>query len=63
MSAAKARPALLATDLDELSTDPINAGIDLLTDHTLANAERCFAPDPFGNRIAFIHNDDRFSQR
>ncbi len=61
--ARKAHPAFLAADLDECRGHLAAAGVATTPDDTLPGVRRCYAADPFGNRIEFIQDGDGFSQR
>jgi catechol 2,3-dioxygenase-like lactoylglutathione lyase family enzyme len=62
VSAQKAHPALLVTDLEHLREKLKAANVQVVSDETLPNVRRFYAYDPFGNRIEFIQNGDGFSQ-
>jgi catechol 2,3-dioxygenase-like lactoylglutathione lyase family enzyme len=59
----KAHPAFLAADLDDCRRRLEAAGVATTPDDTLPGVRRCYAADPFGNRIEFIQDGDGFSQR
>ena len=61
--ARKAHPAFLVSDLDALRRRLDAAGVATTPDDTLPGVRRCYAADPFGNRIEFIQDGDGFSQR
>lgn len=52
--ARKAHPALLTDDLLALTQRLEAAGVSVTPDTVLANVQRCFVSDPFGNRIELI---------
>jgi len=52
--ARKAHPALVTDDLPALTKKLEAAGVPVSPDHALADVERCFVSDPFGNRIELI---------
>ncbi len=52
--AAKAHPALLVDDLDELRARMEAAGIEPRSDTPLPGYRRFFVNDPFGNRIELM---------
>ncbi|PSJ59369.1 VOC family protein [Pseudaminobacter soli (ex Li et al. 2025)] len=52
--ARKAHPALVTDDLPALTRKLEAVGIPVTPDHALADTERCFVSDPFGNRIELI---------
>ena len=60
--ARKAHPAFLAADLDECRRRLESAGVATMADDTVPGVHRCYAADPFGNRIEFIQDGDGFSQ-
>jgi len=61
--ARKAHPALLARDLDALCNRLAAAGVAVVPDEALPEVRRCYALDPFGNRVELIRDGDGFSQR
>jgi catechol 2,3-dioxygenase-like lactoylglutathione lyase family enzyme len=61
--ARKAHPAFLVADLEECRRRLEAAGVATTPDDTLPGVRRCYAADPFGNRIEFIQDGDGFSQR
>jgi catechol 2,3-dioxygenase-like lactoylglutathione lyase family enzyme len=60
--ARKAHPAFLAADLEACRQRLEAAGVATTLDDTLPGVRRCYAADPFGNRIEFIQDGDGFSQ-
>jgi catechol 2,3-dioxygenase-like lactoylglutathione lyase family enzyme len=52
--ARKAHPALLVSDLEQLRTTLMNAGMEPILDTQLEGHGRLYANDPFGNRLEFI---------
>ncbi|PTM93327.1 VOC family protein [Mycoplana dimorpha] len=52
--ARKAHPALVTDDLAGLAKKLEAAGVAVTPDHALADTERCFVRDPFGNRIELV---------
>lgn len=52
--ARKAHPALVTDDLDALTGKLEAAGVSVAPDTALADTQRCFVSDPFGNRIELI---------
>jgi catechol 2,3-dioxygenase-like lactoylglutathione lyase family enzyme len=63
LPARKAHPAFLVHDLGAFQQHMHNAGIAIAVDTTLSDVQRCYANDPFGNRIEFLQHGDGFSQR
>jgi catechol 2,3-dioxygenase-like lactoylglutathione lyase family enzyme len=61
--ARKAHPAFLAADLEGFRRRLELAGVATTPDDSVAGVQRCYAADPFGNRIEFIQQGDGFSQR
>jgi catechol 2,3-dioxygenase-like lactoylglutathione lyase family enzyme len=61
--ARKAHPAFLAADLEGFRRRLELAGVATTPDDSVAGVRRCYAADPFGNRIEFIQQEDGFSQR
>ena len=61
--ARKAHPAFLTTDLEQCRRDLEAAGVATTPDDSVVGVRRCYAADPFGNRIEFIQDGDGFSQR
>ena len=61
--ARKAHPALLVADLGALRRRLEAAGVATTPDDAVPGARRCYAADPFGNRIEFIQDGDGFSQK
>lgn len=60
--ARKAHPALRVADLAALEQRLAAAGVPLTPDDTLPRVRRCYAADPFGNRIEFIQDGQGFAQ-
>jgi catechol 2,3-dioxygenase-like lactoylglutathione lyase family enzyme len=60
--ARKAHPALLVADLEQCRQGLEAAGVATTPDDSLPGVRRCYAADPFGNRIEFIQDGDGFSQ-
>lgn len=52
--ARKAHPALLIDDLPALIATLLAAGLEVVADDPVDGRERCFASDPFGNRIELM---------
>ena len=52
--ATKAHPALLVTDLDAVRARLAAAGVPIREDEPLPGYRRCYADDPFGNRLEFL---------
>jgi catechol 2,3-dioxygenase-like lactoylglutathione lyase family enzyme len=61
--ARKAHPAFLAADLADCRRRLEAAGVATTPDDTVPGVRRCYAADPFGNRIEFIQDGDGFGQR
>ncbi|GAB4197790.1 MAG: VOC family protein [Roseiflexaceae bacterium] len=61
--ARKAHPAFLVRDLDAWRATLAAAGVETTPDETVAGVQRCYAADPFGNRLEFVQDGDGFSQR
>lgn len=61
--ARKAHPALLVRELDALCDRLAAAGVEVIPDEALPEVRRCYAFDPFGNRVEFIQDGDGFGQR
>ncbi len=59
----KAHPALLVRDLAACQRELAAAGVAVLPDATLPDVRRCYASDPFDNRIELIQHGDGFTQR
>jgi catechol 2,3-dioxygenase-like lactoylglutathione lyase family enzyme len=53
-AARKAHPALLVRDLRMLRHELESAGAEVVDDQPLEGYERCYAYDPFGNRLELI---------
>lgn len=58
--ARKAHPAFAASDLDALERALRAAGVAITPDTTLPSVRRFYAADPFGNRIEFMQQGDRY---
>jgi catechol 2,3-dioxygenase-like lactoylglutathione lyase family enzyme len=54
LPAKKAHPAFLVHNLDELMKRMKEHGIEVREDHAIPEVKRCFADDPFGNRLEFM---------
>lgn len=52
--AAKAHPALVVDDLDDLVETLSAAGFPVRFDEEIPGVRRCYVGDPFGNRIELI---------
>jgi catechol 2,3-dioxygenase-like lactoylglutathione lyase family enzyme len=52
--AQKAHPGILVTDLDELAARLAAAGVAPEWDGEFPGHRRCYARDPFGNRLEFL---------
>lgn len=62
--ARKAHVALLVADLPAMRARLAAAGVTLTDDEADIGVERCYALDPFGNRLELIADSDRgFSRR
>ena len=57
--ATKAHPALLVRSLPELMSVLAQCSVDVTVDQPLDGFDRCYAHDPFGNRIEFMQRTDR----
>lgn len=53
-AAHRAHPALVVEDLDDLHRTLVEAGHAVRWDEELPAVRRCYAEDPFGNRIELI---------
>ena len=60
--ARKAHPAFLVADLEQGRQGLEAAGVATTPDDSVPGVRRCYAADPFGNRIEFIQDGDGFSQ-
>jgi catechol 2,3-dioxygenase-like lactoylglutathione lyase family enzyme len=60
--ARKAHPAFLVADLAECRRQLEASGVTTTPDDSVVGVRRCYAADPFGNRIEFIQDGDGFSQ-
>jgi catechol 2,3-dioxygenase-like lactoylglutathione lyase family enzyme len=58
----RAHPALLVRDLAAAERALAAAGVATVPDTALPGVRRCYAADPFGNRIEFIQDGEGFSQ-
>lgn len=58
----RAHPALLVRDLAAAEQVLAAAGVATVPDTALPGVRRCYAADPFGNRIEFIQDGEGFSQ-
>ena len=58
--ARKAHPALAVEDLDSLAERLAEAGFEVRWDEAIAHVKRFYSYDPFGNRIEFLRDGDRF---
>ena len=58
--ARKAHPAFVVADLAAARQELAEAGVPITPDDTLPHVRRFYAADPFGNRIEFIQQGDRF---
>jgi catechol 2,3-dioxygenase-like lactoylglutathione lyase family enzyme len=55
--ARKGHPGIIVTDLDEVVLRLANAGQDVRWDTDFPGFRRCYAHDPFGNRLEFLQSD------
>jgi catechol 2,3-dioxygenase-like lactoylglutathione lyase family enzyme len=60
--ARKAHSAFLVADLEACRRRLEAAGVATTPDDSVPGVRRCYAADPFGNRIEFIQDGDGFSQ-
>ncbi|NOK57751.1 MAG: glyoxalase [Chloroflexi bacterium AL-W] len=58
--ARKAHPAFVVEDLAECRHRLEAAGVPITPDDSLPHVRRVYANDPFGNRIEFMQQGDRF---
>ena len=58
--ARKAHPAFRVADLAALQEKLATAGVVVKVDTAVPHVRRFYAHDPFGNRIEFIQDGDRF---
>jgi len=58
--ASKAHPALRVADLEQARRTLEEAGVGITSDATLPHVRRFFVADPFGNRIEFLQDGDRY---
>jgi len=56
--ARKAHPAFVAADLAALRDRLVAAGVEIDEDGVDIGVERCYAADPFGNRIELVARSD-----
>ena len=56
--ASKAHPGILVEDLDAVAARLARAGHDVTPDRDFPGFRRCYARDPFGNRLEFLEPDD-----
>lgn len=59
----KAHPAFCVSDLDGLAQRLTAEGYSVTWDDALPERRRCYAMDPFGNRIELIADGDGFVQK
>lgn len=57
-SADRAHPAFVVADLRALRIRLTGAGIEVVGDDSGMPVERCYAMDPFGNRLEFVAEAD-----
>jgi hypothetical protein len=55
--ARKAHPGVLVRDLPSLATRLGTAGHAVIWDDDFPGHRRCYADDPFGNRLEFLEPD------
>jgi catechol 2,3-dioxygenase-like lactoylglutathione lyase family enzyme len=60
--ARKAHPAFLVPDLAALKVHLTQAGVVITPDESVPGVRRCYANDPFDNRLEFMQDGDGFSQ-
>lgn len=60
--ARKAHPAFLVRDLAALEARLAAAGVAITPDQSVPGVRRCYAGDPFGNRLEFIQDGAGFRQ-
>jgi catechol 2,3-dioxygenase-like lactoylglutathione lyase family enzyme len=58
--ADRAHPAFLAADLGAARRQFEAAGVTVRADTQVAHVRRFYVSDPFGNRLEFIQQGDRF---
>lgn len=58
--ARKAHPAFLVRDLAALEARLAQAGVAITPDQRVPGVRRCYASDPFGNRLEFIQDGAGF---
>jgi catechol 2,3-dioxygenase-like lactoylglutathione lyase family enzyme len=62
--AHKAHPAFSVANLPALRHRLMEAGVSVIEDESVHKVRRCYASDPFGNRLEFIeHADCGFTER
>jgi catechol 2,3-dioxygenase-like lactoylglutathione lyase family enzyme len=59
----KAHPAFCVLDIDAIAARLEEAGHPVAWDETFPTRKRCYASDPFGNRIELIRDGDGFGQQ
>lgn len=59
--AKKAHPAFVVSDLDALRERLASAGYEVIADTSVPGVKRFHTWDPFGNRLEFIQEGERFS--
>jgi catechol 2,3-dioxygenase-like lactoylglutathione lyase family enzyme len=60
--ARKAHPAFRVVDLAACRSILAAAGAPIIPDDTLPHVRRFYTTDPFGNRIEFVQDGDRFKE-
>ena len=58
--ARKAHPAFRVHDIDGFRTKLEDGNVEILDDTSLAHVKRFFIFDPFGNRIEFLREGDKY---
>jgi len=58
--AKKAHPALRVREIEVLAEKLSDAGFDVKWDDSVPHVKRFYCSDPFGNRIEFLRDGDRF---
>jgi catechol 2,3-dioxygenase-like lactoylglutathione lyase family enzyme len=58
--AKKAHPAFIVEDLEATKQTIGEAGLNVVPDDSIPEVRRFFTNDPFGNRIEFIQQGDKF---
>ena len=61
--AEKAHPAFAVDDLDVLADRLVEAGVDVHWDDAIPGVQRCFAGDPWGNRLELVATPPRTEAR